>query len=359
VRFSEVIFNLYTFSLKLIMTDLIKELCEIHAVSGNERELRDVILEKISAYAECKVDRSGNIIAFKKGRQASKIKLMLAAHMDEVGLIITSIGDTGLLKFATVGGVDPRVILGRRICVGDNKICGVIATKPIHLQNDEERNNAPSIDKLYIDIGVSEKHEASKLVNLGDTAAFDTKFSEFGDNLICSKALDDRIGCAILINLIKTELPFDTYFVFAVQEEVGLRGAKVAAYSVKPDYAIVVEATTAADIPNVPEEQTVCKIGKGAVISFMDGHTIYNRELYKMAMQIAEQKGIKYQPKSAVAGGNDAGAIHLSGEGAKVAAISVPTRYIHSPCCVASIEDIHSVYDLVKGLAIGILEGNG
>ncbi len=338
------------------MIDLLKELCEINAVSGNERELREVILSKISTYADCKVDRMGNIIAAKKGRQAPKIKLMISAHMDEVGLMITSIGDTGLLKFASVGGIDPRVLMGRRVCVGDNCILGVIATKPIHLQTEDERSSAPAIDKLYIDIGVADKDEAAGLVSLGDTAAFDTKFTAFGDGLLCSKALDDRIGCAILIDLIQSDLPYDTTFLFAVQEEVGLRGATVAAFSVKPDIAIVVEATTAADIPGVPEEQTVCKIGQGAVISFMDGHTIYNRELYQMTNQIANQKGIKWQPKSAISGGNDAGAIHQSGEGVKVAAISVPTRYIHSPCCVASIEDIESVASLVRELANKILE---
>jgi endoglucanase len=323
------------------MLELLKELCLLPGVSGDEKPVADYIINKISAIGgvHYTVDCLGSIIVRKEGKNRAKTRLMLSAHMDEVGLIITNIGETGMLKFAPVGGIDPRVVVGRRVKVGKNGVLGVIGTKAVHLQKTEERETAPGFDSLAIDIGVSSREEASLFVNCGDTAVFDSEFVEFGDGFIKAKAIDDRAGCAILLELLKMPLEFDMTFVFTVQEEVGTRGAAAAAFAVAPQAAIVIEATTAADVPFVPDEKKVCFCSQGPVISFMDRHTVYDRGLYRLALETAEKKGIPCQTKRAVAGGNDAGAIHTSRDGVKPIALSLPCRYLHSPSCVIKFED--------------------
>lgn len=323
------------------MLELLKELFLLPGVSGNEKPVSDFIINKIAGIdgLDYSVDRLGSVIVHKKGSKRAKTRLMLCAHMDEVGLMVTYVGDTGMLKFAPVGGIDPRVVLGRRVKVGDNGVLGIIGTKAVHLQNDDERKAAPGFDKLTIDIGVSSRDEALKYVKAGDTAVFDSEFVEFGDGFIKSKAIDDRVGCAILLELLSQPIEYDMTFVFTVQEEVGTRGAKAATFAVAPEAAIIIEATTAADVPFVPDEKKVCFAGRGPVVSFMDGRTVYDRELYKLAMETAEQKGIPCQPKLAVAGGNDAGSVHLSRDGVKPLVLSLPCRYLHSPSCVIKFED--------------------
>ncbi len=331
------------------MLELLKELCLLPGVSGNEKPVSDYIINKISGIdgALYSVDRLGSIIVSKKGANRPKTRLMLSAHMDEVGLIVTNIGDTGMLKFTAVGGIDPRVVLGRRVKVGENGVLGVIGTKAVHLQNSDERKTAPDFDKLAIDIGVSSRKDALKFVKEGDTAVFDSEFVEFGDGFIKSKAIDDRVGCAILLELLSMSLLYDMTFAFNVQEEVGTRGAKATAFAVAPEAAIVVEATTAADVAFVPDEKKVCFVGRGPVLSFMDGRTVYDRGLYNLAMETAKEKGLPCQPKLAVAGGNDAGSIHLSREGVKPLAVSLPCRYLHSPSCVIKYEDALNTLKLV------------
>ena len=271
--------------------------------------------------------------------------------MDEVGLIITDVGENGLLKFAAVGGIDDRVLCGTPVLVGDEKLPGVIGAKPIHLLEGDERSKAPSIDNMYIDIGALTKDEALQRVCPGDYAVFDTNFGQFGDGLLKGKALDDRAGCAVLMEIIKRDLECDMYFVFSTMEEVGLRGAKCVAFSLAPDMAIVVESTTAADIPGVDECSKVCKVGEGAVISFMDRATIYDRGLFKMVQRIASDRAIKWQFKKGVTGGNDSGSIHNSRGGVRTAAISLPCRYLHSPCGVIAENDLNAVCELVHALA--------
>ena len=209
----------------------------------------------------------------------------------------------------------------------------------------------PDSDSLYIDIGASSKEEALKYVSPGDIAYFEEDFIEFGRGLIRSKAIDDRFGCAVLMDMIKREQPYDLTFTFSVQEEIGLRGAKAAAYGVDPDYAVVIEATTAADVSGVKPEREVCNVGGGAVISFMDSASVYDRGLFELASDVAEENGIKFQIKRAVAGGNNAGSIIRSRGGVKTAALSLPCRYIHSQASVASREDMLSVAHLAEKLA--------
>lgn len=340
------------------MLDYFKELCELPGVSGDEKPVCDYIIDKIKDIdgVDYKVDNLGNLIVNKKGANRPKTRLMISAHMDEVGLIINYISDTGMLKFTSVGGIDPRVVLGRRVKIGKSGVLGVIGTKAVHLQNAEERKSAPDFESLAIDIGVTSKEDALKYVKPGDTAVFASDYVEFGDGFVKSKAIDDRVGCAILLDLLSKSLKYDMTFTFVVQEEVGTRGAKAAAFSVNPEAAIVIEATTAADVPFVPDEKKVCFLGRGPVVSFMDRRTVYNRGLYELAMETAEQKNIPCQPKLAVAGGNDAGAIHLSRGGVKPLAVSLPCRYLHSPSCVIKMEDAQNTLRLVAELAERIAE---
>lgn len=335
-----------------MLRDTLATLSALHGISGMEDAVREYIIKEITPCCDSvEVNSTGSIIAFKKGKFTPANKLMLCAHMDEVGLIITDVNENGLLKFATVGGIDRRVLCGTPVLVGDEKIPGVIGAKPIHLLKGDERSEAPDVDSMYIDIGALTRDEAMEHVCPGDDVVFDTNFGEFGDGLLKGKALDDRAGCAILMDIIKRDLECDLYFVFSTMEEVGLRGAKCAAYSVAPDMAIVVESTTAADIPNVDECSKVCKVGGGAVISFMDRATIYDRGMYKMVQRVANERGIKWQFKKAVAGGNDSGSIHNSRGGVRTAAISLPCRYLHSPCGVIAESDLNAVCELTYALA--------
>lgn len=325
---------------------LLKRLCDAFGVSGAEGEIRDIIIPEIKEYCDdLTVDTMGNIIAFKKGESSDK-KVMLSAHMDEVGFIISGITDKGYLEFKKVGGIDTRVIISKNVLVGKNKIPGVIGMKAIHLQSKGEREEVPKVKSLFIDIGAKDKEDAEKHVELGDYVSFATKYADFGDSKIKAKAIDDRVGCYILTKLIKEPVKYDTYFCFTVQEEVGLRGAKVAAYRIKPDIALVIESTTCADVYNVPSQSEVTNLGKGVAISIMDRSTIVNRDYVSFLQKISD--GINVQYKKTTAGGNDAGAIHQTGTGVLTASLSVPCRYLHSPVGIASKDDILATEKLAK-----------
>ena len=332
------------------MLDRLKELCVLDGISGDENAVRDYICKEIIGHAEFKIDNLGNVIAFKKGKNTPKNKIMISAHMDEVGMIVNFINSDGTLKISSVGGVDPRVVFGRQVFVGKNKINGVIGAKAVHNLTADEKDTAVTFDKMYVDIGCENKEEAEKLVSLGDSVTFSSEFVEYGDGFVKGKAIDDRAGCAVMLEMIKSDLEYDTYFTFVVQEEIGLRGSRCAAFSVEPDYAIVIESTTAADIPRASGADRVCELKKGPVVSFMDRSTIYNKELYNLAFECAKKIEIPCQTKTRVAGGNDAGAIHLSKGGVKTIAVSVPTRYLHSPSCVINKEDYFNTLKLVKAL---------
>ncbi|MBQ8377913.1 MAG: M42 family metallopeptidase, partial [Oscillospiraceae bacterium] len=322
----------------------------LDGISGDENAVRDYICKEIIGHAEFKIDNLGNVIAFKKGKNTPKNKIMISAHMDEVGMIVNFINSDGTLKISSVGGVDPRVVFGRQVFVGKNKINGVIGAKAVHNLTADEKDTAVTFDKMYVDIGCENKEVAEKLVSLGDSVTFSSEFIEYGDGFVKGKAIDDRAGCAVMLEMIKSDLEYDTYFTFVVQEEIGLRGSRCAAFSVEPDYAIVIESTTAADIPSASGADRVCELKKGPVVSFMDRSTIYNKELYNLAFECAKEIEIPCQTKTRVAGGNDAGAIHLSKGGVKTIAVSVPTRYLHSPSCVINKEDYFNTLKLVKAL---------
>lgn len=320
------------------MLELIKELCDECGVSGFERQVGLVIAEKIKDSCEALYfDELGNLIAFKKGKNRPDKRIMYCAHMDEVGFMIRHINDNGTLLFEQVGMMS-QVLLSKRVVVGKNKLKGVICTKPVHLI--KEKGQEVSWEDMYIDIGTCSKAESEALGVYADFACFDNDFSVLGNNRVCSKALDDRFGCSIMINMMKGDLEHDSYFAFTVGEELGGVGAVAAAREIEPDIAIVFEATTASDIPSNEGAQKVCSLGNGAVVPFMDAGTLYDSELYSRIRKIADENGIKTQTKSKVAGGTDAATIQRSLSGIRVAAVSLACRYIHSACCVADVGDM-------------------
>lgn len=333
-----------------MMKDMLKELCLINGVSGDESAVREYIIGKVKDLCEYRVDNLGNLICFKKGKKAPAKKLMIAAHMDEVGFIVTSVRSDGTLSFGTVGGVDASVVIGRQVRVGKKLLCGVVGSAAVHNLSKEQREKAPKTEDLYIDIGAADRADAEKYVSPGDCVYFDSEYVELGDGHIKSKAIDDRAGCAMMIRLMQQELEYDTYFVFNVQEEIGLRGSTVSAFSVQPDIAVVLEATTAADIDGVSGAKKVCSLGGGPAVSFMDRSTVYDKELYRLAFDIASEENIPCQTKTMIAGGNDSGAIHISGRGVRTLAVSVPCRYLHSPSCVICFKDLEESYRLVESL---------
>lgn len=329
---------------------LLKTLTEASGVSGNEKEVRDIIINEIKEYVDdLKIDRLGNIIVFKKGKE-NKSKLMITAHMDEVGLIVTDIDDKGLIKFTTVGGIDKRILVSKTVLIGDNKVPGVIGSKPIHLQNKSERDKAIEIENLYIDIGVDSREDALKLVDIGDYIAFNSKYIEFGENLVKAKALDNRVGCSLLIELIKSVKDISFYGVFTVMEEIGLRGAGPAAYQVDPDISIVLEGTLCYDIPKMDSHLVPTYMNKGPAISLIDRTTIFNKRLRENIVKIANQYNIPYQYRKTAMGGNDSGKIHTTKEGSVTATISVPCRNIHSPTSVMSKNDYDNTFKLLQAI---------
>ncbi len=327
----------------------LKELTELSGVSGCEYEVRNYIKNKLNEIGcDYYTDKLGNVIAHNKGKKNKTI--MVAAHMDEVGLIVSYIDSNGFIKFQAVGGIDHRVLNSKVVEVGENKINGVIGSKAVHLMSAEERGKAVPIDKLYIDIGVNSKEEAEKLVSIGDYVSFKSEYIEFGNNMIKAKSLDDRVGCSAILELLSMKLDVDFYGVFTVMEEVGCRGAYTAAYALEPDLGIILEGTICADMPEVDEHSKATIIGKGAAISLMDYSTVYDIDTVRNVVKTAEDNNIPYQYRKTSSGGNDAGPIHKNKNGAKVIAISVPCRYIHSSVNVASKDDYNSVVALTKAV---------
>lgn len=330
------------------MVELLKRLTETDGVSGNEGKIRGLIKEEIAPYVDdIRIDAMGNLIAFKKGtKEHSKKKIMLDAHMDEVGLIITYICDNGMLKFGTIG-IDQRVLLSKRVLIG-GKVFGAIGVKAIHLQEKNERENVIKQENMYIDIGASSKEEAEKLVKLGDYAAFITEFEEIGNGRMKAKALDDRAGCGVLMETLKESYPDDIYACFTVQEEVGLRGAITASYKINPDIGIAIEGTTCSDVPGADEHMYSTVMGMGPAISIIDKSSYSSKEIFSALINTAESCAIPYQIKRTMTGGNDAGMIQLAHEGVKTGVVSVPVRYIHSPASMMDIKDYENTIKLIK-----------
>lgn len=331
------------------MLETVKTLCSLSGVSSWEDEVREYLMEQARPYAAGMwVDAMGSLIVEKRGAKPAGHRLMLCAHMDEVGLMVKKVTDDGYLKFGCVGGIDRKVLLGKRVAVGPRRVPGVIGLKPIHLASGEERKRTPKVEELCIDIGAKDRSGALEMVTPGDMCVFVSDCVEFGDGLLKAKALDDRVGCAVMLELIRRELPMDCVFAFTVQEELGTRGAFGAAFSVAPEIALVLEGTTAADSPAQEPGRKVCAPGQGPVIPFMDNGTITDRGLFERLSRLAEDNGIPWQTKHYISGGTDARTIQRSRAGVQVCGISAAVRYLHAPSSVASVKDMDGMLRLAE-----------
>jgi len=331
------------------MLKLMKELCALDGVSGYEDSVRDKIENMITDHVdEIVIDAMGSLIAYKKGERPSSRRLMICAHTDEVGALVFSVTDDGLLQFSSVGTLDPRAIMGQMVRIGPNKIRGVVAPKAMNLSDEKDKNASPSIEQLFIDIGATSKEEAQKYVRQGDPIAFDNDPLEFGDGRFRAKAIDDRLGCAVMIALIREGIPYDTYFAFSSCEEVGLRGAFALTERVRPDVSLVLEATSAADIPGVEPCNNPTRQGSGAAISLLDGGTLYNEVIVRKMTEMADNAGIPWQPRAGNKGRTDSGAIHVRACGSLTFGVSAPTRYVHSANNVVYMPDVMSVINITR-----------
>lgn len=337
----------------------LEQLSNAFGVSSSEGEVRKIVAEAVQPYAdEWRADTMGNLFVTRKPRArgaASPLRVMVTAHMDEVGFLISEIKSDGCLKFQPVGGFDRRVLLGKAVVVGPERIPGVIGLKPIHLLDSGERGKVDSIDSMYIDVGGSSSNNSK--VSVGDFATFATRFTYLGGQsqgepdrgLVKGKAFDDRVGCAVLLELLKHDYPVEFVGVFTVQEEIGLRGARVAAYAANPDLAFILECTAADDLPRPDDrDEGFPRLGRGPALTVMDRSFVADRRLVDLLIDTAKAEQLPYQFKRPGIGGTDAGAIHLAREGIPSAVISVPARYIHAPAAILDLADFWHTVQLVR-----------
>jgi putative aminopeptidase FrvX len=341
---------------------LLEKLCNAVAVSGDEHEVRQIVREEIKLIAdEVRVDALGNVLATRFGRGENRVRVMLAAHMDEIGFMIVKKHDEGLFEFERVGGVDERQLPGKSVMVGREHRPGVIGAKPIHMTTADERKKKIEVSSLRIDLGP----EIGDQVKPGDRAGFATRFEVLGPSLR-AKALDDRLGVATLIELLKhAPDQIDLLAAFTVQEEVGLRGARVAAYALDPDMAVAVDATPAYDLPHWDEDDENdrfnTRLDAGPAVYVMDSATIPDRRLVNWLVETAAQEGIPCQLRQPGGGGTDAGAIHKTRAGIPSVSVSVPIRYAHTAASIARLDDransLRLLHSALSRVTPGLLAG--
>jgi tetrahedral aminopeptidase len=334
---------------------LLEKLCNVIAVSGDEGEVRRIVLEEIKPYAdEVRVDALGNVLATRPGRGGKRMRVMLDAHMDEVGFMIVADDGEGLYRFENVGGIDVRHLVGKQVLVGKIRTPGVIGGKPIHLMNGDERKRKVPLDSLRIDLGPNGK------ANVSDRAGFATKFRRVGPSIL-SKSIDNRIGVATVIELLKhAPSNVDVCAAFTVQEEIGLRGAKVAAQYFNPDLAIAIDSTPARDLPMHDGSENVVyntRLGFGPAIYIADGSTLHDPRLVRILQETAEAEKIPYQFRQPGGGGTDSGAIQRSLAGIPTVSVSVPHRYTHSPVSISRVDDWKNTLNLLHAALKRITPG--
>ena len=334
---------------------LLERLCNVIAISGDEGEVRKIVLDEIKPYAEdVRVDALGNVLATRRGRGAKRMRVMLDAHMDEVGFMIVADDGEGLYRFETVGGIDVRHLVGKQVLVGRERISGVIGGKPIHLMSTDERTRKVPLDGLRIDLGPAGKAKVS------DRAGFATKFRRAGPSIL-SKSIDDRIGVATVIELLKNApANIDLCAAFTVQEEIGLRGAKVAAQYFDPDLAIAIDATPANDLPVYEGGENMIyntKLGLGPAIYIADGSTLHDPRLVRFLEETAQAEKIPFQFRQPGGGGTDSAAIQRALAGIPTVSISVPHRYTHSPISIARVDDWKNTLNLLQAALKRITPG--
>ncbi len=340
----------------MIDVKLLAEVCEVAGTSGFEQRIREIVLREVTPLVDSvSVDNMGNVIALKKGKDSSK-KVMIGAHMDEIGFIVTHIDDEGFVRFHTLGGFDPKTLTAQRVIIqGKKDLIGVMGSKPIHVMTPEERNKVPKTTDYFIDLGMS-KSEVEKYVSVGDPITRQRELIEMGD-CVNAKSIDNRVAVFILIEMFRQggTPAYDTYGVFTVQEEVGIRGASVAAQQIQPDFGFGLDTTIAFDVPGAAGHEKVTSLGAGTGIKIMDSRTICDYRMVAFMKETADKNNIKWQPEILTAGGTDTMAIQQMTAGGSIAgAISIPTRHIHQVIEMAHKEDIRNSIDLLQHCVEGL-----
>lgn len=335
----------------MAIIEALEKLSNACGVAGKEEEVRSLMVKFLKPYVdEVKEDKLGNIIGIKKGKKNAPT-VMLAAHMDEIGLLVKTISKEGFLQFTKIGGIDDRILMAQNVIVYTEKgpLHGIMGSKPPHIQKEEERRKVVGFDELFIDIGAENQEAAKKMgVRIGDPIGFDVKFARIGKDLVIGKAFDDRVACAVMIEVMKRlgKAECTVYAVGTVQEEVGLRGAATAAYGIYPDVGIALDVTISGDVPGVKESESSIKLKKGPALTVADYGLIAHPKVLKLLIAAAEESKIPYQLETGLPGSTDAARIAITREGVPCGVISVPTRYIHSPTSLLSMQDVENAVKL-------------
>ena len=333
-----------------INTELLGKICKTPGASGFEQRVRELVIDELKGLVdEVQVDNLGNVYAIKRGKESKKV--MIGAHMDEIGFIVTHIDDKGFIRFHTLGGFDPKTLTAQRVIIhGKKDIIGVMASKPIHVMTADERNKVAQLSDYFIDTGLTSE-EVKELVQVGNPVTREREFIEMG-NCVNGKSLDNRLAVFILIETLKAlkgkEVPYDIYGVFTVQEEVGIRGANVSALRVQPDFGFGLDTTIAFDLPGAADHEMITKLGEGTAIKIMDASTICDYRMVDYMKKTADKHNIKWQPEILTAGGTDTAGIQRMVEGGSIAgAVSIPTRHLHQVIEMANKDDIQGSIDLL------------
>jgi putative aminopeptidase FrvX len=333
------------------LVDVLEKLSNACGVAGREDEVRDLMKELLKPNVdEIREDKLGNVIGVKKGKKDAPT-VMLAAHMDEIGLMVKNITKEGFLQFAKIGGIDDRILIAQKVLVHTEKrsMTGIIGSKPPHILKEEEKKKVIEADDLFIDVGAKDKQDAQKMgVRVGDAVSFDIKFTRVGKDTVVGKAFDDRVGCAALIETLRklSKIDCTIYVVGTIQEEVGLRGATIAAFQLYPDVGIALDVTVAGDVPGVKEVEAPAKMRAGPALTVADAGLITHPKVLRLFIDSAEENKIPYQLETGMKGTTDAAKIALTKEGVPSGVISIPTRYIHSPASLLSLKDVENAVKL-------------
>jgi endoglucanase len=327
------------------LSENLEKLSNACGVAGREEEVRNLMIKLMKPYADqIVVDRLENVIAIKKGNKKNAPKVMLAAHMDEIGLMVKTISKEGFLQFAKMGGIDDRILLAQKVDVYTEKgaLPGIVGSKPPHIQKEEERKKIVTYDELFIDVGAESREDAKAMgIKVGDPVGFDVKYTKIGKDIVMGKAFDDRAGCAVMIETLKQleKTHCTVYAVGTVQEEVGLRGAATAAFGIDPDVGIALDVTIAGDVPGVREFDSSVKMGKGPTLTVTDAGLITHPKVLRWLIDAASENKIEYQLETGLPGTTDAARISLTRQGVPSGTVSIPARYIHSPVSLISLKD--------------------
>lgn len=346
----------------MAFVEMLEKLSNAYGVTGREEEVADLMKKFLKPYVdEVREDKLGNVIGIRRGKKDA-LKVMLAAHMDEIGLLVKAITKDGFLLFTKIGGIDDRVLLAQKVivCTEKGPLHGIVGSKPPHIQKEEERKKVVTFDDLFVDVGAETEKEARSMgVKIGDVMVFDVRFGKIGKDIVIGKALDDRVGCAVMVEVLKRLKKTDctVYAVGTVQEEVGLRGAQTSAFGIDPDVGFALDVTVAGDMPFLREGDAPIRMRKGPSVSVADSGLITHPKVLRLLVNAAEEEKIPYQLETGLQGSTDAARIALTREGVPSGVISVPTRYIHSATLMLSLQDTENVIKLAVAAIQKIQKG--